>query len=95
MTFSEILDPDSRMSIQLDWSDWLADGETINQSTWSISGPSPRPSIEPDSDSIDSPYTRCWVEGGRERKYYELTNHVVTNTGWEDDRTVTLICEPK
>lgn len=78
--------PGAVLDYAVDWSDWLAAGETITESAWSIS---------PDDDSLvedSSDYTGIatviWVSGGTEGQRYTLVNHITTSAGREDERTI-------
>lgn len=88
MPQSFIKDPDAKKDYAVDWSDWL-DEDTISTSTW-----------EADDDGItveDDPapantgtVTTVWLSGGTVGERYEITNHIVTSAGREDDRTIEI-----
>lgn len=77
-------DPQSVLDYQIDWSAWL-DGDTISTSTWTV--PS---GITKDSDSASTTGVTIWLSGGTDGTDYELTNHIITAAGREDDRTITI-----
>lgn len=81
-----IKDPQARLDYGFDWSAWLASGETITTSTWSIT-------LAPDavltiaSSTNDASTTTIWASAGTLGEDYKITNHVVSSAGREDDRT--------
>ena len=101
-TYLEIKDPDAVVKLQIVWTDWLADGDTISTSTWSVkANESPVSSIV-DSSSIDadttvspnvaSRWTSAVVSGGTEGIVYTLTNQVTDSNGYVDDRSYSIRC---
>lgn len=80
-------DPQAVLDYKIDWSAWLASGETISTSTWTV--PS---GITDDSDSItdSNTSTTIWLSGGTADTDYDLINHIVTSEGREEDRTITI-----
>lgn len=79
-----IKDPDAVLDYGLDWTAWL-DGDTISTSTWTVPE-----GITKDSDTKDTTTTTIWLSGGTDGSSYELTNHIVTAAGREDDRSITI-----
>lgn len=77
-------DPNSVLDYGVDWSEWLADGETITASTWTVpegvEQATPAPSI---SDGI----TTIWLTGGTANRRYWIANHITTSAGRQDERT--------
>ena len=87
MTF--IKDPDAVLDYSINWSTWLVTGDTIVTSTWTADT-----GITIDSDSNTTTATTVWLSGGTAGESYGVTNHIVTDDGREDDRTITiLVCE--
>lgn len=78
-------DPDAVLDYLIDWTAWL-DGDTIATSTWTV-----ETGLTKDSDSNTTTTTTIWVSGGTAGTNYEATNHIVTDGGREDDRTLTFI----
>jgi hypothetical protein len=78
-------DPDAILDYALDWSKWLATNETIVSSTWT-----PSAGIVVESDSSTASVTTVWLSGGEAGLPYVVVNHIVTNQGREDDRTITI-----
>lgn len=78
-------DPQDVLDYVIDWSDWLATGETISTSTWTV--PS---GITKESDSSSSNETIIWLSGGTAYESYDLVNHIVTSAGREKDQTLVI-----
>jgi len=90
MAQSFIKDPNAVLDYSIDWSSWLATGETITVSTWTVSI-----GITVDSNNFSGTDTVVWLSGGTAGSDYEGTNHITTSVGREDDRTITLICQER
>jgi|RifOxyB1_1023888.scaffolds.fasta_scaffold64347_1 hypothetical protein len=82
---SYIKDPDAKLDYGFNWTDWLADGETISSSAWTI--PTGLTEV---SESNTSVLTTVWVSGGTHGTDYELVNRIVTSAGRQEDRTIKL-----
>ncbi len=80
-----VKDPNAVLDFGFDWSDWLAAGETLTVSTWSV--PS---GITEESNTNSTTTTTIWLSGGTAEHEYEVTNHVTTSAGREDDRTLNI-----
>lgn len=78
-------DPDAILDFSIDWSNWLATGETISTSTWNVPT-----GITKDSDTNTSTVTTIWLSGGTVGTTYEIVNHIATDAGREDDRTIKI-----
>ena len=79
-----VKDPNAVLDYGFDWEDedYLASGETISTSTWTI----PSGLTEGTSSNSDT-QTSVWISGGTEGTDYHIVNHIVTSAGREDDRT--------
>lgn len=82
-------DPDAKLPYGFDYSDWLTDGDTLSDSSWSIervngSGASMSVSSSEFTDTI----AKATVDGGAKGQQYLLTNSIVTADALEDDRTI-------
>lgn len=79
-------DPDEVLDYQVNWADRLAEGDTLESSSW----------IAPDgalvvvSDSFTTTTTTIWLSGGELGESYDLVNRVVTVGGRTHDQTVRL-----
>lgn len=87
-------DPDAKLDYSVDWSDWLATGETIASSTWV---PSDADVLQLTDDTESSGIATAWVQmsdpvsGTR----YRITNRITTSNGRIDDRTIILLAEDR
>ncbi len=92
-----IKDPSEVLDYSIDWdrsaassaagTGWLASGETITVSTWTvpvgITQTTPAPSITAGKTTI-------WLSGGTNSVTYTLTNHVTTSAGRQGERSFTV-----
>lgn len=76
---------DSILDFQFDWSTWLASGDTISTSTWTLES-----GITEDSESETTTTTTITISGGTTGKTYKATNAIVTANGFEANRTFFL-----
>lgn len=83
-------DPDSTIDYGVDWSSWLASGETISTSTWPELG-----DLTEVSSSNTTTATAIFVSGGTPGATYTLTNRIVTNQGRTEDRSMFIACQQK
>lgn len=81
-------DPNAKLDYTIDWSAWLPDGDTIVSMT-----PTADAGITIDSSSNTVATSTVWLSGGVAGSSYDVTMHVVTNGGREDDRTITITCK--
>lgn len=87
----QLIDPQSVLDFQHDWTDWLASGDSISSRQWTIA---PLNGTTPETPSLsNSTSAAVTVSGCQAGKVYRLTEHVVTANGIEADRTITLRCE--
>lgn len=89
MTYSAIKDPQAELDYAIDWSDWLSDGDTIDSSTWSVSGQDSALLIDATTNTTTS--ATVWLSGGTVGKSYSVANRVVTSQGRTDDRTIKIV----
>lgn len=83
-------DPNALLDYQWDWSDWLADGETITSAVIDV----------PDDLTLDhqddaATTVTAWLEGGTDGEGYQVTCSIVTSAGREDDRSIYLRCRER
>lgn len=83
-------DPDAVLDYSIDWSDWLASGEVISTSAWTV----PTGITQDTATKTDSVAT-IWISGGTAGQIYTVTNHIVTDGGREDDRSLHLHCKER
>lgn len=92
MTTTFVIDPDAHLDYGHDWTTWLGDtGDTITTSTWTITPTGPTLS----NSTHDNTTTTIWVDSCTLGVTYTLTNHITTDDGREDDRSLTLCCEQR
>lgn len=82
-------DPAAVLDYRWDWSAWLAEGETITAATVTASA-----GLTVDSSAIsgDGSAVTAWISGGTATREYEITNHITTSAGRQDDRTIAIKC---
>jgi hypothetical protein len=78
-------DPESVLDWRFDWTEWLADGEAIEDSVMTVSA-----GIVLESSSYSPTSTTAWLSGGSVGSTYSLANRVTTSAGRTDERTVTI-----
>lgn len=88
-----LIDPQSVLDYEFDWSDWLGEGDSISTHAWSISpaneGTPSQPVLTSETQSAVK-VSACEVG-----KVYRLTDHITTTSGLEADRSVILRCEER
>lgn len=84
-------DPDAVLDYGHRFGDWLAEDETIESATWTVStiADDPRP-LTKDSSSHTADVATIWLSGGTVGSTYTATCHIVTDQGREDDRSLTF-----
>lgn len=96
-------DPDAILPYYVNWASddgtndggdsdtgWLQ-GDTIATSTWAADSDN----ITIETSSKTNTVATVWISGGVVGQRYELTNHIVTAAGLEEDHTIQLICKEK
>lgn len=79
-------DSNAVLDYRLDWSQWLPGGDTITTSTWTAT-----PNTITVDDTLHTPTTATvWLSGGTTGVRYQVTNHITTAAGREDDRTLRI-----
>lgn len=88
-----LVDPDSVLDWQHDWTDSLAQGVSISSRQWSIT---PSNGTSPETPTLSGSTTATvTVSGLQAGKVYRLTEHIVTTNGLEDERTIVLRCDQR
>jgi hypothetical protein len=75
-------DPNAELDYSWDWTDWLASGETIVDSTFIV--PAPLVLL---AQSDDGKIATVWLGGGVEGANYRVVNRITTSAGRKDDRS--------
>lgn len=78
-------DPQATLDYLFDWSSWLAAAETITASTVTTTT-----GITVQSSSNTTTTATVWLTGGTLGTACQVTNHITTNAGRQDDRTITV-----
>jgi len=84
---AKIKDPNAVLDYSIDWTTWLATSETISASSWTV--PTGITQTTP-APSFTNTVTTIWLLGGTAGTTYTLTNHITTNQGRQDDRSITI-----
>lgn len=83
-------DPDSIIDYGIDWSSWLASGETLSTSIWVIPG-----DLTGSGETFTTTETKVFLSGGVVGTTYTLTNRITTNGGRTEDRSMLIKCQEK
>ena len=83
-------DPDAVLDYTIDWAGVIGD-DPLSTSAWAVTAGD----VTIDSDTLSGSLTQVWVSGGTPGVTAELTNHIVTVDGREDDRTITLVIKER
>jgi hypothetical protein len=78
-------DADEVLDYQVDWSNWLAAGETITTSTWVV--PS---GLTAGTDSHSTTTATQWISGGTVGTKYVVANTIMTSAGRTGERRFQL-----
>jgi hypothetical protein len=76
------------LDYQIDWSDWLPEGDTISTASWSVDT-----GMDVEDTDATTTTSTVWVSGGTHGEQYEAANHIITVQGRE--KTKTLIFKAK
>ena len=82
-----IKDPQAKLDYQVDWSAWLTT-DTIKTSTWLVPA-----GITKAADSHTTTTATIWLSGGSVGTTYSIANHIVTDAGREDERSLLIVIE--
>lgn len=83
-------DPDAILDYTISWADWLATGDAIDSATWTVPV-----GVTKVSQVETTTLATIEVSGGTAGTSYDLTCHIVTTDGREDDRTIRLYCRER
>ena len=81
-------DPDAILDYGFDWSDWLASGETLTASTWTVPA-----GISEGANQRDDTSVLIWLSGGTVGESYLISCKIVTSDSRTDERSFTIIVE--
>ena len=91
MGLVRLQDPQEQLDYALDWSDFLASGETISGSSWSASSTA----LTIGTVSATTTVTAAFVSGGVNGSVYRLTNKITTNQTRIAERSVIVRVEER
>lgn len=83
-------DPDAKLDYMIDWSDWLAENDTIILSDWIIPA-----NLTLETQSKTTTSTTVWLTDGVVGETYEIVNRITTADGRIQDQTVKLKCKER
>jgi hypothetical protein len=78
-------DPEAVLDYYIDWAPWLL-GDTIVNSEWVVT----TGTVTLSDPAVLGGVTQVWASGGVAGDTVDLTNHIVTADGREDERTLRL-----
>lgn len=80
-----VKDPDEVLDYTVDWSNWLATGETISTSTFT-----PDAGITKDSETNGNTAGTVWLSGGTAGESYSVTNRITTTDSRTAERSFVI-----
>lgn len=92
MTGFLVIDPDERLDFTVDWADWLAQGDTIQASTWTVT---PSGTVALDGESVSAAAATVFMSAARFGDLYRLTNRIVTAQNRTGERSLAIRCEQR
>ena len=79
-----IKDPQAELDYKFDWSNWLTDGDTIQDaSVTATAGLTVAP-----NPTVSTTAVTCWLSGGTAGLDYTVTCHIETAGGRVDERSI-------
>lgn len=75
--------PGAKLDYSVDWTDWLADGETISNVSWTV--PS---GLTKTTEGISGGICTAWLMGGTLGTLYIVVCTITTNVGRVDSRSL-------
>jgi hypothetical protein len=80
-----VKDSQAVLDWRFDWSDWLADGESIIASVMTVSA-----GLVMDSNTFSATSATVWLSGGTPGQPYLVANRITTSAGRTDERSITI-----
>lgn len=77
-------DPDATLDYTVDWSAWLGT-DVIDSASWNVPD-----DLVNEHDSNTTTDATVWLSGGVAGTSYEVTNHIETDGGRIDERTIII-----
>jgi hypothetical protein len=84
-------DPDAVLDYPFDWSAWLEEGDTITDTTVTAEAGV----TVVGTPVVDGGKVVPYISGGTVGESYDVTCHIVTADGREDDRSITLVVKER
>jgi hypothetical protein len=82
-------DPSSVLDFRHEWAAWLASGETIASSTWTVTPTG----LAIDSETETTTTATAWLSGGTPGQIYRVVNRITTNQARTEERTIVIRVE--
>lgn len=83
-------DPDAILDYEMDWSEWLSDGDTIASSTWIVPE-----GVTTAGEANTTTTATVWLSGGVAHSRYRVTNRIVTAGGRQNDCSFDLCVQER
>jgi len=77
-----VKDAHALLDFSVDWSDWLADGETVSTSEWTVPD-----GLTEGAVSSAAGVETVWLSGGTAGSTYRVSNRVSTSESRVDERS--------
>lgn len=84
-----VKDPQAVLDYKWDWTDWMPDNDKIVASTFTTDSDD----LTVEDTLFDDVTTTVWLSGGVAGERYTVTNHITTDDGRQDDRSITIVCK--
>lgn len=81
-----VKDPNDVLDYTIDWATWLATGDTITVSTFTVPT-----GLTKQSESNTTTFATVWLTGGTAGVEYVVTNHVTSAAGRQEDQTIIVL----
>lgn len=78
-------DPTAILDFGFNWANWLASGETISGSTWTVSS-----GVTKTSSSTTTTTTTIWLSNGVSGSTYTVSNAISTSAYRTDERSMII-----
>ena len=85
MSVSFAKDPDAVLDYKFDWSDWMAEGDSITAHVIDA-----ETGITVDSSLHGDDYVTVWLSGGDDDGRYDVSCEITTARGRTDERTILI-----
>jgi hypothetical protein len=83
-------DPAAVLDYQVDWSAWLAEGETITEGAVAVAAPGLTVNPAGKTTAVSGGKVTFWLGGGVAETFCEVSCQVTTSAGRTDRRTIPL-----